>query len=129
MFRYWRIELAAYVVSDKDIGDEENSCYQARLTVAGCEKVAERKYPSGKHRAFQGGKDYVIKEEGGESWVLFPDMPELAKIRHTWILVRNERPTVPSFCKAPMPNRKNGNEERNARIVILISIHSLCEKM
>ena len=45
-------------------------------------------------------------------------MPELAKIRQTWILVRNERPTVPSFCKAPMPDRKNGNEERNARIVM-----------
>ena len=48
----------------------------------------------------------------------FPAMPELAKIRQTWILVRNERPTVPSFCKAPMPDRKNGNEERNARIVM-----------
>ena len=24
-FRYWRIELAAYVVSDKDIGNEENA--------------------------------------------------------------------------------------------------------
>ena len=40
------------------------------------------------------------------------------KIRHTWILVRNERPKVPSFCKAPMPDRKNDNEERNARIVM-----------
>ena len=117
-FRYWRIELAAYVVSDKEIGNEENACYQARLTVAGCEKVAARKYPNGKHSAFEGGKDYLINEEGGESWVPFPDIPVLARIRQTWILVRNERPKVPSFCKAPMPDRKNGNEERNARIVM-----------
>ena len=60
----------------------------------------------------------MIKEEGGEAWLPFPDVPELSKIRQIWILVRNERPTVPSFCKAPMPDRKNGNEERNARIVM-----------
>ena len=71
-----------------------------------------------KNVSFEGGIDYEIKEEGGESWLPFPAMPELAKIRQTWILVRNERPTVPSFCKAPMPDRKNGNEERNARIVM-----------
>jgi hypothetical protein len=37
-FRYWRIELAAYVVSDKDIGNEEDECYHARLTVADARK-------------------------------------------------------------------------------------------
>ena len=78
-----------------------------------------------KNIAFQGGTDYVIKEEGGESWLPFPALRELEQIRHTWILVRNERPKVPSFCKAPMPDRKNGNEERNARIVMTFpSIHA-----
>ena len=104
------------MVSDKEIGNEANACYHARLTLAGCKKVSARKY--GKKVSFEGGIDYEIKEEGGESWLPFPAMPELAKIRQTWILVRNERPTVPSFCKAPMPDRKNGNEERNARIVM-----------
>ena len=64
-FRYWRIELAAYVVSDKEIGNEANACYHARLTLAGCKKVAARKY--GKNVSFEGGIDYEIKEEGGES--------------------------------------------------------------
>ena len=117
-FRYFRIELAAYVISDKDIGNEEDACYHARLTVSGCAKVEARKYSKSKHSPFQGGIDYKIKEEGGEAWLPFPDVPALSKIRQTWILVRNERPKVPSFCKAPMPDRKTGNEEhivRNSR--------------
>ena len=87
-FRYWRIELTAYVLSDKDIRNEEDACYHARLTESGCEKVAARKYPNAKHVAFRGGQDYLIKEEGGEAWLPFPDVPELSKIRQTWILVR-----------------------------------------
>ena len=68
--------------------------------------------------AFEAGKDYKIKEEGGDSWLPFPDLPEFAKIRQTWILVRNERPLVPSFRHAPMPDRRSGNKDRNARIVM-----------
>ena len=67
---------------------------------------------------FVGGVDYEIKEEGGADWLPFPNLPELAKIRHTWIIVRNERPSIPSFCKAPMPRKHEGNEERNAQIVM-----------
>ena len=74
-FRYWRIELAAYVVSDKEIENEETACYHARLTLAGWKKVAARK--DGTNIAFQGGTDYVIKEEGGESWLPFPALREL----------------------------------------------------
>ena len=117
-FRYWRIELAAYVVSDKDLEREDEDCFHARLTCEGWRKVSIRKYERGKSITFQPITDCLIKDEGGESWLAFPDIPELQKIRHTWILVRNERPLVPSFCKAPMPNRNSGSEERNARIVM-----------
>ena len=79
-FRYWRIELAAYVVSDKEIGNEEDACYHARLTESGCEKVAARKYPNQKHSPFQGGKDYVIKEEGGEAWLYHRSVKRLCLI-------------------------------------------------
>ena len=41
-FRYWRIELAVYVVSDKEIENEETACYHARLTLAGTKKVEAR---------------------------------------------------------------------------------------
>ena len=59
-----------------------------------------------------------MKEEGGANWLPFQDVPTLAKIRHKWILVRNERPKIPSFCRAPMPDKRNRDEERNARIVM-----------
>merc|ERR1712020_672442 len=58
LFRYWRIELAAYVVSDKDLKQEEEDCYQARLTYEGCGKVAARKYSRGKSIVFQPTTDY-----------------------------------------------------------------------
>ena len=64
------------------------------------------------------GQDYVVKEEGGDDWLPFPDLPSLQKIRHTWMVVRNERPKNPSFHGAPMPKRKLGNEERNALITM-----------
>ena len=38
-FRYWRIELAAYVVSAKDIHNERDECYQAKLTMSGVKKM------------------------------------------------------------------------------------------
>ena len=114
--RYWRFELAAYVLSDAEMDEEDGDCYHAKLTEAGWKKIAQRKY--GKHVELVPGVDYRIKEQGGTSWLPFPDLPELANIRHTWILVRNERPSVPSFCKAPMPRKYEGNEDRNAQIVM-----------
>ena len=62
--------------------------------------------------------DYRIKEESGKTWLPFPNLLEHANIRHTWIWVRNERPSIPSFCKAHMPHKRDGDEERNARITM-----------
>ena len=42
-FRYWRIELAAYVVSDKDLENENDDCYQAKLTLAGLKRTKDEK--------------------------------------------------------------------------------------
>ena len=33
-------------------------------------------------------------------------------------MVRNERPKVPTFHKAPMPDRRNTDKERNAMLVM-----------
>ena len=117
-FRYWRIELAAYVVSDKDLDEENDECYQAKLTMSGLKKINMRRKAVAPKIALVGGTDYEVKEEGGTSWIPFPKLPELEKIRQTWVLVRNERPLVPSFHKAPMPDRKNQDRERNAMLVM-----------
>ena len=95
---------------------ENESRYHANLTVAGCAKLNEREYNNA--TPLLAGEDYKVKETGGKDWVPFPDLPNLKKIRHTWMLVRNERQKNPSFHGAPMPKRKHGNEERNALITM-----------
>ena len=84
-FRYWRIELAAYVVSDKDIHNEQDECYQAKLTMSGVKKVTMRSKTTAPKIALIGGTDYEVKEEEGQSWIPFPKTPESKKIRYTWI--------------------------------------------
>ena len=84
-------------------------------------QIAKRKY--GSDVPLLAGEDSVVKEEGGANWLPFPDVSASAKIRHKLILVRNERPKIPSFCKAPMPDKRNRDEERNARIVMAY-VHS-----
>ena len=95
---------------------ENEAKYQANLTEAGCAKLLKRDYWDA--TPLLAGQDYVVKEEGGKDWLPFPDLPSLSKIRHTWMVVRNERPKNPSFHGAPMPKRKHGNEERNALITM-----------
>ena len=102
--------MAAYVASDKDLDKENDECYQAKLTMSGLKKINMRRKAVGPQIALLGGTDHEVKEEGGKSWIPFPKTPELEKIRHTWDLVRNERPLVPSFHKAPMPDRKMRTE-------------------
>ena len=69
--------------------------------MSGVKKVNMRSRAAAPKIALIGGTDYEVKEEGGQSWLPFPKTPELEKIRHTWILVRNERPKVQRFIKLP----------------------------
>ena len=65
-FRYWRIELAAYVVSDKDIHNEQDECYHAKLTMSGVKKVNMRSKATAPKITLIGGTDYEVKEEEGD---------------------------------------------------------------
>ena len=42
-------------------------------------------------------------------------------LRHTWVLVRNERPRNPSFHGAPQPKHGAGEEDRNGLLLIVSS--------
>ena len=120
--RYCRIESTAYVISGKDIVNEEDACYPARLTESGCEKVAARKDPN--ILFFKEVKIVRLKKKEtnhgclSQTFLIFIFLFLCFKIRQFWILVRNERPNIPSFCTASMPDRKNGKEERHTRIVM-----------
>ena len=88
---------------------------QNSLSMDGWHEIERKTY--GSNVCLVDGEDYRIKEEGGVNWLPFPDLLSLRKIRHKWMIVRNERPKVPSFCKAPMLDKRHHDEERNARIV------------
>ena len=64
------------------------------------------------------GKDYVVRGDGCDSWVAFPDVPGMETTRHRWVLVRNERPRNPSFHGAPQPKHRHGEEDRNGLILM-----------
>ena len=52
------------------------------------------------------------------AWVPLPDVPEVSRLRHTWILVRNAGPRNPTFHSAPQPRHVAGEEDRNALILM-----------
>eukprot|EP00959_Pyramimonas_sp_CCMP1952_P431180 9030493-Pyramimonas_sp.AAC.1 len=102
--RYWLILLAAFPRSGAEIPAAASNEYQAELTHSGMQKVREADQErtnsdagGARPRAqLTAGVDYVIKDACGSfSWVPFPDIPELESLRHTWVLVRNERPRNP----------------------------------
>jgi len=128
-WRYWRIENPAYPLNfdeftedtkPKDLRTENTgisrSPYQAQLTEVGLEKIKKR--CNDDTTKLQGGIDYVIKEEGGDFWVPFPRRKEMERIRHEWILVRNDRPRNPSFHGCPMPRQNAASVERNALLLM-----------
>ena len=67
------------------------------------------------------GEDYVVDETlrcgpeapgGGDTWLVFPDEPELHRFRHEWVLTRNHKPRVPCPESTPLPHKTNTTEER-----------------
>ena len=114
--RYWRIELVTYPLTPTDILHMDNEEFHATPTVEGCAKLHTRTYED--TSPLLAGIDYVVKNQGGKDWFAFPDIPSLQRIRHTWMITRNERPKNPTFHQAPMPKRKEQHEERNALITM-----------
>ena len=56
-------------MSDKDIHNERDECYQAKLTLPGVKKISMRRIAAGPKVALVAGTDYEVKEEGGRSWI------------------------------------------------------------
>ena len=132
--RYWRVELAAFPRSEAEMSAAVSNEYQAVLTSSGIEQVREagrEKVEAGEDGPQMGaqlkaGVDYVVKTGGSCSWVPFPDVPEMEILRHTWVLVRNERPRNPSFHGAPQPKHGAGEEDRNGLLLMVVFERSRC---
>ena len=107
---YWEPVMCSYPLT---LVDEHLREHHVRLTETGRQKLAEEGKPE-----LIPGTDYVVKEEGGISWLPFPHCASTQHFRHTWVLVRRMRPRTPAFFGAPVPRHQPGEQQRAAAIVM-----------
>ena len=50
-------------------------------------------------------------------WLALPDNTALKTLRHVWVLMRHDRPKVPTFIRCPMPKHSSQDKERNAMLI------------
>ena len=73
------------------------------------------------------GTHYEMVPQASTSRCLpFPDIPELATMRHEWILTPHERPMVPSPSHTPMPDRSQESEARARLFSVYLRPWVLC---
>ena len=109
----WQAKLATYPTT-QDMVDKDDS--HARLTPAGLAKMQRR--VDGEVVRFVAGKDYRIKEEGGDNWGAIPADPATEHCRHMWIFERYRRSKDPCFNRCPMPKKGSREAERSAAMVM-----------
>ena len=92
---YWTPALLSYPLSLKSL---ESGTHHVKMTKAGMRVLKAAKGRS--VMSLQPGFDYVVKD-GDLDWLPYPDTESCAEIRHTWILVRNNRPKLPTCFWMP----------------------------
>ena len=112
---YWTPTLLSFPTRVKDA---KHPRHHAVLTKEGEERLKYNAQFPALAEDLTPGVHYVVKEDGGEDWVPYPDTPGCAHLRHTWVLKRNRRPKAPTFFGAPLPRGCLGEAERSARIVM-----------
>ena len=68
----------------------------------------------------QPGEDYVVKDSApfDADWYPLDDNAYTSEYRHSWVFVRNRRPKDPTFLHCPMPRRGDGEQDRNASLIM-----------
>ena len=107
---YWKPMMTFYPLT---AADEHLQTHHVRLTEISSEKLAVEGA-----NELTPGKDYVIKEEGGLSWLPFLDCARTQHFRHSWVLMRRMRPRTPAFFGSPVPRHQPGEHQRAAAIVM-----------
>ena len=51
-------------------------------------------------------------------WLAFPDIPSTQSFRHTWIIVKRNRPVAPLFLGFPVPMKRDDSTERSALLTM-----------
>ena len=59
-----------------------------------------------------------MKDEGGASWLAYPEGPSTDHFRHIWVIQHRACMHAPAFIGAPIPHRRRGETERAAMITM-----------
>ena len=86
----------------KSMRDAGNSRHHVFMTDSGLEKLRQM-HETKEILELDADYDYIAKD-GGENWLLFPDVESTSTFRHTWILARRRRPRAPSSLARLCPD-------------------------
>ena len=109
----WEVKLLSYPQTLEEACDPR---HHAELTDAGLAKIMNRE-PHKPPPELLPGIDYTVKD-GGDDWLAYPDLPTTANLRHTWIMQKRRRPTVPTFLGSPVPSKRNDASELSAMLTM-----------
>ena len=107
--RHFHIKQARHPLSLKRHNEDPGS-FEAELTDEGVKKV------EGQAANLKAGKDYTIREEGGDDWLPLGKSKHMEDYRHDWAIYIRERPHVPVLYGA---QGSRTTEEQAMRILIL----------
>ena len=107
--RHFHIKQARHPLSLKRHNEDPGS-FEAELTDEGLKKV------EGQVNNLKAGKDYAIREEGGDDWLPLSKSKRMEDYRHDWAIYIRERPHVPVLYGA---QGSRTTEEQAMRILIL----------
>ena len=105
---YWEPVLATYPLSIEEADQSESHVDMKPSGLLKLRKQENDLIP---------GTDYTVKG-GGTNWLPFPDVPSTKHFRHTWVLIRRQRPRTPTFFGSPVPRHSPGEQQRAACIVM-----------
>ena len=107
--RHFQIKEAKYPYSKK-IQEQSPDKFEAELTEEGLKKQGS------KMKHLEAGKDYRIREDGGDGWLPFGDGVHMKPHRHDWVIAVRPRPLVPVVFGAQGSRTR---EEQAMRILLL----------
>ena len=107
----WRLVPVSFSINPR-LADGDPK-YHADLMSEGRAYICTQKL-EGEGYEFHPGKHFRIRNAGGTTWIPFPDLPALEKVRHLWVMEYNPRPFVPMWVGSPMA--RNNDPEQTAKV-------------
>ena len=107
---HFHIKQAKFPYSLAKQLEQPENYFHAKLTDQGIEQVTQN------FKNLKPGRDYIIKEEGGDGWWPLGQGQRAQSYRHDWIIKLRRRPNIPVIYGA---QSSRTTEEQAMRILIL----------